>query len=302
MVDSRHLIFDRALIRARRERMAASQDDRVAFLARWVADDIAERLAFIRRRFPIALDLCAAEGHLGRRLLEGNFGIDLLISADPAPRLLDRAAGLKLVADEELLPLRQGTLDLVVSGLALQHANDLPGALIQIRRSLKPDGLMIAALLGGRTLEELREAFVVAETETTGGASPRVAPFADVRDLGGLLQRAGFSLPVADSETLEVGYASPLHLMRDLRDMGWANALTDRSRALLRRATLARAIAVYQDRHGRADGRVNATFEIVTLTGWAPHESQQKPLRPGSAAHRLADALHTTERPAGDEP
>jgi SAM-dependent methyltransferase len=206
------------------------------------------------------------------------------------------------VADEELLPFRDGSLDLVVSALALQLVNDLPGTLIQIRRALKPDGLMIAALMGGRTLEELREAFVVAETETLGGASPRVAPFADVRDLGALLQRAGFALPVADSETLEVGYASPLHLMRDLRAMGWANVLVERRRAPLGKATLARAIAVYQERHGRPDGRVKATFEIVTLTGWAPHESQQKPLRPGSAAHRLADALSTTEHPSGDTP
>ncbi len=184
----------------------------------------------------------------------------------------------------------------------MQLVNDLPGALLQVRRALKPDGLMLAALLGGTTLHELREAFVVAETETTGGASPRVAPFADVRELGALLQRAGFALPVADSEIVEVGYQTPLHLIRDLRSMGWANMLVDRRRVPLRRRTLARALEVYQERHSRPDGRVRATFEIVTLTGWAPHDRQQKPLRPGSAASRLADALGTSEQPAGEKP
>jgi SAM-dependent methyltransferase len=269
-------------------------------LLRHVADDIADRLSLIKRTFSIALDLSAGHGVLGRRLRET--GIDFIVSADLSPGLLSRAAGPCVVADEELLPFRPAGLDLVVSALGLQLVNDLPGALIQIRRALKPDGLLLASLLGGTTLHELREALVVAETETLGGASPRVAPFADVRELGRLLQRAGFTLPVADSETLNVGYPSALHLMRDLRAMGWANMLLDRSRAPLPRATLARAIAVYQERHGRPDGRIGATFEIVTLTGWAPHESQQKPLRPGAAATRLADALGTVERPAGDEP
>ena len=195
------------------------------------------------------------------------------------------------VADEEFLPFKPGSLDLVVSGLTLQLVNDLPGALIQIRRALKPDGLMIASLLGGLTLVELREAFVIAETELMGGASPRVAPFADVRDLGQLLQRAGFALPVSDSEVLEVGYASALELMRDLRQMGWANMLVERSRKPISRRLLQRVVEVYAERHGRPDGRVKATFEIVTLTGWAPDESQPKPLKPGSATARLADVL-----------
>jgi SAM-dependent methyltransferase len=300
-MDTPHLIFDRALLAKRRDRLRDA-DEQTDFLNRRVADDIAERLAFVRRSFPIVLDLGAGSGVLGRRLETAGIGAEMIISADLSPRLLANATGPKVVADEELLPFRDGSLDLVVSGLALQLVNDLPGALVQIRRALRPDGLMIAALLGGQTLMELREAFVVAETETIGGASPRVAPFADVRDLGALVQRAGFALPVADSETLEVGYASALDLMRDLRAVGWTNVLADRRRAPLRKATLARAVAVYQDRHGRPDGRVKATFEIITLTGWAPHESQQKPLRPGSAAARLADALGTNEQTTGDNP
>jgi len=216
--------------------------------------------------------------------------------------LLSGFDGLRVAADEELLPLRASSLDLVVSALSLQLVNDLPGALLQIRRALKPDGLMLVSLFGGMTLHELREAFALAEAETTGGASPRVIPFADVRELGGLLQRADFALPVADSETLDVSYASALHLMRDLRALGWANPLVERSRRPLRRDTLRRAVEIYQERHARPDGKVRATFEIVTLTGWAPHDSQQKPLRPGSAKARLADALGTAERPTGEKP
>ena len=300
-MSSPHQIFDRVLLALRRDRLPPErgQDD---FLSRHIADDIADRLTFVRRRFPIALDLGAGAGMLGRRLVAAGIGAEMVIAMDPSARLLALATGPRVVADEELLPFRDSSLDLVVSSLALQFVNDLPGALVQLRRALKPDGLLIAGLLGGRTLEELREAFVVAETETLGGASPRVAPFADVRDLGALLQRAGFALPVADSETLEVGYASPLHLMRELRALGWANMLVDRRRTPLRKSTLERAVAIYQGRHGRPDGRVKATFEIITLTGWAPHESQQKPLRPGSAASRLADALGTTEQGTGDKP
>jgi SAM-dependent methyltransferase len=187
-----------------------------------------------------------------------------------------------------------------VSLLALQGVNDLPGALIQIRRALKPDGLLVAALLGGGSLAELRQAFAQAEGELEGGASPRVAPFADLRDLGGLLQRAGFALPVTDSDLFHVRYASPFGLMRDLRRMGLTNALNDRRKTPLRRATLLRAAEIYAERFADPDGRVRATFEIVWLSGWAPHESQQKPLRPGSAKMRLADALGAKSAPSDD--
>jgi hypothetical protein len=188
-----------------------------------------------------------------------------------------------------------------VSLLALQSVNDLPGSLLQIRRVLKPDGLFLGCLLGGSTLTELRQAFTQAEAEIEGGASPRVAPFADVRELGSLLQRAGFALPVADSELVRVRYADPFALMRDLRAMGFSNALRDRRRTPLRRTTLLRAARLYGDRFADPDGRIPATFELVWLSGWAPHESQQKPLQPGSARIRLADALGVKERGAQQE-
>ncbi|MGE0765296.1 MAG: methyltransferase domain-containing protein [Hyphomicrobiaceae bacterium] len=293
-------IFDRELFRARRDRRAAeiAAND---FLHRHAADDILERLSFIRREFPVALDLGAASGSLTRRLRAAGIGRDILVAMDVSPRLLSGLDGARVLADEEFLPMRPGSLDLVVSCLSLQTVNDLPGALLQIRHALKPDGLMMACLLGGLTLHELRESFALAEAETTGGASPRVIPFADVRELGGLLQRAGFALPVADGDVLEVGYESALHLMRDLRALGWANVLIERSRRALRRDTLRRVAEIYQERHARPDGRVRATFEVVTLTGWAPHDSQQKPLRPGSAQSRLAHALGTVEQQAGEQ-
>ena len=211
------------------------------------------------------------------------------------------AGALAVVADEEALPFRDGALDLVVSALSLQFANDLPGVLVQIRRALRADGLLLAALLGGDTLTELRQAFAEAEAEMEHGISPRVAPFADLRELGALLQRAGFALPVTDVDRVSVRYASPLALMHDLRRMGATNVLTERQRKPLRRATLMRMIEIYGERFADPDGRVRATFEIVWLSGWVPHESQQQPLRPGSAQHRLADALGTKEQPAGEK-
>ena len=198
---------------------------------------------------------------------------------------------MRVVADEEALPFADASLDLVVSGLSLQLVNDLPGALVQIRRALKPDGLLLASLLGGATLQELREAWLAAEAEISGGASPRVAPFADVRDMGALLQRAGFALPVVDSETVTVTYANPLALMQEIKAMGASNMLLARRRTPVTRGLLLRAAEIYAERFAGADGRVPATFEILTLTAWAPDESQPKPLRPGSAQTRLADAL-----------
>lgn len=294
------VIFDRALLARRRDRIAPGIAAHDFLLAR-VADDLAERLTVVRRQFATVLDLGAHHGLLGRRIAALP-GVERVIETDPSPRLLAQCSGHKVLADEEALPFADASFDLVVSGLALQLVNDLPGTLIQIRRALRPDGLMLAALLGGSTLQELREAFLAAEAEVDKGASPRVAPFADVRDLGGLLQRAGFALPVADADAVEVAYASPLALMRDLKAMGAGNVLMARRRAPLRRETLARACAIYQERFARPDGRVTATFEIITLTGWVPHDSQQKPLRPGSAAMRLADALGTDEKTAGEKP
>jgi NADH dehydrogenase [ubiquinone] 1 alpha subcomplex assembly factor 5 len=293
------LIFDRHLLVQRRNRAAISAGAH-DFLLERVAEDIAARLDAIRRQFPIALNLGAYHGLLGRRLRRVP-GIDLVIDAEAAPALLAQCDGPRLRADDATLPFADQSLDLVVSGLSLQFVNDLPGTLIQVRRALKPDGLLLAALLGGSTLHELRTALLVAEEEMEGGASPRVAPFADVRDLGALLQRAQFALPVTDSDVVTVTYADPLALMRDLRAMGAANTLSARKRTPLRRATLARALEVYAERFGLKDGRIPATFELITLTGWAPHESQQQPLLPGSGKARLAEALGTNEQTAGEK-
>ncbi len=284
--------FDRALLRVRRARAARAP---ATFLLDRVAEDFAERLSAVLRRFAVAADIGTPTDAV-RRALAGS--AEFVVAARPDASSADAPA---VAADEEALPFADGALDLAVSGLALQFVNDLPGALVQIRRALKPDGLFVAALAGGETLAELREAFARAEAEVEGGVSPRVAPFADLRDLGALLQRAGFALPVTDVEPVTVRYATPLQLMRDLRAMGATNVLRERRRTPLRRATLMRMLEIYAERFSDADGRVRATFEIVWLSGWAPHESQQTPLRPGSARTRLADALGTVERPAGDK-
>jgi len=227
--------------------------------------------------------------------------IPATVTADLSLAMLARRPGACVACDEEALPFAAASLDLVVSCLALHWVNDLPGALVQIRRALKPDGLLLAALVGGDTLFELRECLAAAEAELEGGASPRVAPFADVQALGALLQRAGFALPVADLDRHVVRYAHMLELLRDLRRMGATNVLLERRRAPLRRATLARAAARYAERFADADGRIRATFEVISISGWAPHESQQKPLRPGAARVRLADALGAAEQSAGDK-
>jgi|SRR6185369_35718 len=288
-------IFDRTLLRARRERARALGP--ATFLLDRVAPDMADRIAAVLRQFERVVDLGTPTDAV-RRALAGKVGS--IVAAEPAARLAQ--GPLSVAVDEEMLPFADGALDLVVSALALQFVNDLPGTLIQIRRALKPDGFMLAALIGGDSLTELRQAFAEAESEIEGGLSPRVAPFADVRDLGALLQRAGFALPVVDSDRLTVRYDSAFALMRDLRRMGATNALTERRRKPLKRATLARAAEIYQERFADADGRLRATFEIIWLAGWAPHESQQKPLKPGSAVRRLADALGTQEISAGEKP
>ena len=209
--------------------------------------------------------------------------------------------GCTVVADEEMLPFADASIDLAVSVLALHTVNDLPGTLVQVRRALKPDGLFLAALLGGDTLTELRQSFALAEAELDGGVSPHVAPFADVRELGALLQRAGFALPVADVDRVTVRYSSVFSLMHDLRGMGATNVLIERKRQPLRRATLLRMAQLYAENFADPDDKLRATFDIVWLSGWVPHPSQQQPLRPGSARTRLADALGVTELPAGDK-
>jgi len=287
------IVFDRALLRERMRRALARGPE--TFLIDRVAADLAERLGAVLRQFGVAVDL-GTPTEAVRDALADNAAIGMLVAASALAR---RAPA--IVADEEALPLRDGSLDLVVSALALQFVNDLPGALVQIRRALKPDGLFLAALLGGDTLGELRQSFAAAESEVEGGVSPRVAPFADVREMGALLQRAGFALPVTDVERLTVRYSSPFILMSELRRMGATNALAERRRTPLRRATLARMAEVYAQRFADPDGKIRATFEVIWLSGWAPHESQQKPLRPGSAQVRLADALGTREIGTGEK-
>jgi SAM-dependent methyltransferase len=279
--------FDRALLAGRRRRALARHPDGGGFLRAAVVEDVADRLAAVKRDFARALDL-GSGGRMAAALQAR--GIPEVVRADVLAA--EVAAGPPdLVADEEALPFAPASFDLVVATLSLQAVNDLPGALVQIRRALKPDGLFLATLLGGETLTELRTALLAAEAELSGGAAPRVAPFATLQDLAALLQRAGFALPVADVDRLTVRYDSLFALAADLREAGATSPLADRPRTPLRRAVLLRAAALYAERFADPDGRVRATFEVVSLSGWAPHESQPKPLKPGSATHRLADAL-----------
>lgn len=276
-------IFDRPLLRARQRRALALGAE--TFLLDRVASELAERLSAVLRQFERAADIGTPTDVL-QRALAGKVGLIEHID----------------IGDDEALPAPAASLNLAVSALALQFVNDLPGVLVQIRRGLKPDGLFLAALIGGDSLTELRQSFAQAESEIEGGLSPRVAPFADLRDFGALLQRAGFALPVVDSDRLTVRYDNVFKLMRDLRRMGAANALTERRRVPLRRATLLRMAEIYAEQFADPDNRLRATFEIVWLSGWAPDPSQQKPLKPGSAKTRLADALNTKEMPAGEKP
>jgi SAM-dependent methyltransferase len=291
------LIFDRALVAARLDRAwrQAAARPGADFLLRRAADELAERLKLVKRDFAFAVDAGAPGPHAATVLAARPGG---RATVRLAPTAASAGAGdfTVLVADAERLPLAEASADLIVSLLALHHINDLPGALIQIRRALKPDGLLIAALAGGETLSELRQSLTIAESEVAGGVSPRVAPFADARALGGLMQRAGFALPVVDVDTVVARYADLLALMRDVRAFGAANALVERSRKPLSRATLARTAEVYAERFADRDGRLRATFETIWLTGWAPADSQPKPLRPGSAQMRLADALRSEPR------
>ncbi|MEO8926489.1 MAG: methyltransferase domain-containing protein [Caulobacteraceae bacterium] len=293
-------LFDRRLHRQRLAR-AASGFAKADFLRTSAAADLVSRLQSIGRDFPVAVDLGARNGAFARALAtaEATGKVGFLAQTDLTAAMLAGRPGARLVADEERLPLAEASVDLIVSALALHWTNDLVGTLIQIRRALKPDGLFLGSLFGGVTLTELRQALLEAEAELKGGAGPRVSPFADASDMGALLQRAGFALPVVDVDRFTVRYGHPLALMADLRAMGETSVLVERPNANLTRAVLARAGEIYLERFA-ANGRIAATFEIVTLTGWAPHPAQPRPLKPGSAKMRLADALGQIERPAGD--
>ncbi len=288
MTQSPPPIFDRALQRRRLARaVAAGAED---FLLDWAVEELCERLATVKRRFRMIADIGTPLPQLAQALAARDQEA-CVVRLAPIAATRGSAPVLALVGDEEALPFKPESFDLAISALALHMINDLPGALVQIRRSLRPDGLFLAAMAGGRSLEELRQAMAMAEAEITGGASPRIAPFADVRDMGGLLQRAGFALPVADVEPLTLRYANLFALAADLRAMGATNALGERLRRPTRRQIFLRAAEIYGQRFSDPDGRIRATFELIFLCGWAPHESQQEPLPPGSAQMRLADAL-----------
>ena len=296
-------LFDRDLHRRRLDR-AARRFAQADFLKARAAADVVERLEPILRSFPLAADLGARDGAFARALEGSDVAgrVDALIETDISGHMLAARSGLRIQADEEALPFADESLDLAVSTLALHWTNDLVGALIQIRRALKPDGLFIGTILGGQTLTELRQSLLAAEAELSDGAGMRVSPFADAFDGAALLQRAGFALPVSDLDRVTVRYAHPLKLIADLRAMGETNVLMDRAKRPLSRAVLARAFEIYAERFSDADGKVRATFDLIILTGWAPHPDQQQPLRPGSAKMRLADALHVKEQSAGDKP
>jgi SAM-dependent methyltransferase len=266
-------LFDRALLQQRQER--ARKAGPVTFLFDRVAEDLGDRLQAVMRDFADVADVWTPS-----ELLRG-----------PIAARLKSVTRIDPTSDSETLALPPRSLDLVVSALAFQFVNDLPGVLAQIRRALRPDGLLLAAMIGGDTLTELRQSFAAAEAECEGGVSPRVAPFADLRDIGGLLQRAGFALPVTDVDRVVVRYANAFALMADLRRMGATNILVERRRTPTRRATMLRMAEIYAERFADPDGRLRATFDIVWLSGWAPHESQPKPLRPGSATASLEDAV-----------
>ncbi len=293
-------IFDRRL-HARRRARAAPRFAEHSFLKEAAAEDIALRLSAVNRRFERVLDLGAHHGGLGARLAADPLCRDRvgeIIATDLSPAFL--RPPLAVAADEEALPFADGAFDLVVSALSLHWVNDLPGALIQIRRILKPDGLFIGSVLGGRTLVELRQCLLAAEEEARGGASLRVSPFLDVIDAAGLMQRAGFAMPVADTDARTVRYRDPVRLLTDLRGMGETAAFVRRAPALTR-SILFRALELYRQRFSDADGKLRATFDIITLSGWAPAPDQPRPKRPGSASVRLADALGAKEMPAGDK-
>jgi SAM-dependent methyltransferase len=281
-----HIIFNRELLRARERRAAQKGAER--FLLERASEELAERLGTITRKFSraVLIETPGAEALKKKLLASGQIEAAEITSIEDAA---------------ETVRVAPASCDLAISLLSMQWLNDLPGVLAQIKRILKPDGLLLAAMIAGDTLSELRDALASAESEIEGGISPRISPFVEVRTLGGLLQRAGLALPVTDVDRMTARYADMFELMRDLRRMGATNALVERSRKPLRRATLLRAGEIYRQCYADADGRIRATFEILWLSGWAPHESQQQPLKPGSAKARLADALRAVEIPAGEK-
>ena len=286
------MIFDRALLSRRLDRAWGGARERggADFLLRRATEELGDRLTLVKRRFALAVDLGTPGPHAAAALASGG-QVDGVVRLAPTRSSLGAGDFLGAVGDVERIGLADGRFDLAVALFALETVNDLPGTLIQMRRALAPDGLLIVAFLGGDTLTELRQSLTLAESEVLGGAAPRVAPFVELRALGSLAQRAGFALPVVDVDRTIVRYGDMLSLMRDLRAFGAGNALVDRSRKPMRREVLGRAAAAYAEAYSDPDGRLRATFDLLWLSAWAPHERQPKPLQPGSATTRLADAL-----------
>ena len=283
-------IFDQKLVETNRHRALEKAEPKADFLLDIAAQELAERLSAVERTFDLAVELHGFTGLAARHALQTG-KIRTLKRVEIHPDFAQQGDEL-LVSGLETVPLEPQSANLILSPLAAHLTNDTPGLFIQICRALKPDGLFMAAIPGAGTLQELRDVLLATEIELIGGASPRVIPFADVRDIGALLQRAGFALPVVDMENYTVRYDSLFALIRDVKNMGMANPLLARSRLPLNRSFWLRAAEIYGERYADADGRVRATFSIIYLSGWAPHESQQKPLKPGSAKARLADALN----------
>ena len=281
-------LFDQSLLRQHLKR--ALRQGVADFLLAHVADDFDIRLKALARSFALVADI-GTPGVAAKMRLEQSGRATSVIRHIPVIELATDQDDHVLVGDTGLVPFARESLDAAFSLLALHWVDDLPGFLAQIRKALKPDGLFMACLLGGQTLQELRDAFMQAESEYEGGISPRVSPFADLRDLGALMQRAGFALPVIDTDVVTVRYSSPFSLLKDLRAMGATNCLVERRKTPLRRQTLFHALDLYAQRFSDPDGRVRATFECLWISGWTPHSSQQKPLQPGSATMRLADVL-----------
>lgn len=294
------LVFDRRQVRRNRDRAAPGFADH-DFLKREISERVADRMGDIQRQFPRLLDLGCHNGLL-RNSLEPRHGVEWIVGMDPSEMFARQAFqnGPALAAEEELLPFAPASFDAVISIVSLHWVNDLPGALLRARQCLKPDGLFLGAMLGGDTLHELRAVLTEAESDILGGAGPRVSPFVKLEDAAGLMQRAGFALPVVDSDLLTVTYENAFLLMQELRGMGEGNAIVARRKNVTPKSVFLRAAEIYQQRHGTSCGRITASFRVLYLTGWVPHVSQQKPLRPGSAAHRLAEALESTEQSAGD--
>lgn len=301
MTENQVNIFDRDAVKRNRDKAACGDWASYDFLIRECADRLIDRIVDVKRDFPLTLDVGARAGAVAE-MLDGARGVKTMVQCDLSEAMSKRAKafGPAIVADEEWLPFANHVFDLVLSNISLHWVNDLPGALVQIRQTLKPDGLFLATMFGGHTLQELRDCIMQAEIDITGGLSPRVSPFADTNDIGSLMQRAGFALPVVDSEYITVTYDNMFKLLEDLRGMGEMNAVLERVKHFSSQKLFMRAAELYAERYTNEEGRIFATFQVFYLHGWSPHDSQQQPAARGSGTTSLADFLTTDETPTRD--